>query len=285
MSEYTLIRRCFISCRISSLNEVEQFVHKKSVQGVSDGRVHSVKRVVCAYNADTKDARIYLEIERIPEEVLISCMNEMGITSVNVDSFSYDDWRSGSANALASVCRSAEVSGFQLVRSDTGSYEVPIGSGAGNSAGVAVPFDPVDGLGGGGEEGGSSSSGQISDRSKRQRVASSVGGGGSGGIHVENLMVMDKVSTVVSSAIASAGSAVVLALASERDRREIAEKRLLELEMKQLMVEERGKYEAEIRVVELARKTLEDELKQMSLLKVTLSISMFSVLLCWSCGN
>ncbi len=114
----------------------------------------------------------------------------------------------------------------------------------------------------------------VSQASTSRRVTSPVGG--SGGMQTVDVMVMDKVSTVVSSAIASAGSAVVLALASERDRRDIAEKRLRELEMNQLMLEERGRYEAKIRKVVLECKTLEEELKQTSLLKVTLSISIFS---------
>jgi hypothetical protein len=86
-------------------------------------------------------------------------------------------------------------------------------------------------------------------RSKRQRVASPVGG--SGGMQTVNVMVMDQVNSVVSSAIASAisssGSAVVLALASERDRLNIAEKRIREMEVNQMMLEERGRYEAKIR--------------------------------------
>ena len=116
-----LIRRCFISCRVSSLQDAERFALLKSIDGV-DGRAHSIKRIVCAYNAGTKEARMYLEIERIPERVLVSFMDEFGITSVSVDTFSHAEWRSASANALTSVRETAAKEGFRFVASSESEF-------------------------------------------------------------------------------------------------------------------------------------------------------------------
>jgi len=78
-----------------------------------------------------------MEIERIPEPLLISCMDGYGITSIDIVKFSQEDWRLTSARALVSIRECALKEGFQLLESgavpfagaETGSEE---SAGAGN---------------------------------------------------------------------------------------------------------------------------------------------------------
>jgi hypothetical protein len=126
-----LIRRCFISCRIVSMQEAERFTLLKSVEGI-DGRTHLIRRVVCAYNNSTNDARLYLELERIPERVLVSFMERFGIFSVSVNTFSHEEWRSASSNAWANVHETAAKDGFCLVGSGESSLDDMESEQAGN---------------------------------------------------------------------------------------------------------------------------------------------------------
>jgi hypothetical protein len=120
-----LIRRCSIPCRIVSKIAADQFVNLNTFRGV-DGRDYSIRKIVCAYNASTKDARIYMEIERVPEAVLYSYMDSIGIKSIRIDSFSQANWRSDSATALSDVRTCAGKEGFELMETGVS----PAASGA-----------------------------------------------------------------------------------------------------------------------------------------------------------
>jgi hypothetical protein len=112
----SLIRRCFVSCRIVSLSEAERFVKVDCIRS-ADGRLFSVRKILCAYNSDSRDARMYIEAERVPEQAMVAFMEGFGITSVNVDSFGLDDWRSASASAVASVRECSQRAGYGLLES------------------------------------------------------------------------------------------------------------------------------------------------------------------------
>ena len=118
-------------CRIVSSSEAKRFVDVHSISS-ADGRLFSVRKIVCAYNSVSKDARIYIEVERVPEQVMVTFMEGFGIKSVSPDSFAFEDWRSASASALTSVLECSKQAGYELLES----------GGSGVSANAQEYVDP-----------------------------------------------------------------------------------------------------------------------------------------------
>ena len=82
------------------------------------GGYYSINYIVSAYNASTKDTRVYLESERLPEQALLDFLDSYGAGSVVVDSFG-ENWEIGSKNALISVFSCGNRDGFQMMETGT----------------------------------------------------------------------------------------------------------------------------------------------------------------------
>ena len=53
-----------------------------------NGASSAIHNMAAAYNAETKEARIYTEFERVDERVIADSLRNKGIGSVIIDSFS-----------------------------------------------------------------------------------------------------------------------------------------------------------------------------------------------------
>jgi len=71
--------------------------------------VHSVK---CAYNPETKTARIYMETDRMPESAMERYLESCGAKSIVIDSLAVEDWEAASLAALKSVTECSKTSGM-----------------------------------------------------------------------------------------------------------------------------------------------------------------------------
>jgi hypothetical protein len=102
--------------------------------------------MTAAYNVQTKEARIYVECERMNEKIIEESMCSMGAGSVIIDSLSSGDWETTSAIALNSVIKCGDRDGFSLIRSvtapraagNTGNARGSSASGSASAGGVAA---------------------------------------------------------------------------------------------------------------------------------------------------
>ena len=205
----------------------------------SNGKPFAIHSMTAAYNMNTKDTRIYAEFERMGENVVEDNMRKMGAGSFRIDTFSKDNWDSDSATALKSVIECGEGPGYTLIRygrEPLAGNQAELGvSGGGEASGDDDDHEPhtrPSGLDHGGE-------------SKRQRTASP-----SGREMVSYDVMVGTFKAVIESAVASTGSAVSSAFASERERSEQAERQVREYKLKEdrrrIEEEVAGRYRAEI---------------------------------------
>ena len=249
-----------------------------------NGASSAIHNMTAAYNAETKEARIYTEFERMDEKVIEDSLRNKGIGSVIIDSFSSENWKSASKIALDSVMECCKKPGFSLFRHGNASNEE-------NTAGASASGGEGGAGGGNGASSGeeqehnhiprpsSSSTEEESDNNKRRRTVSPEVDGG-----VKNMVpfdvMMDKMSAAMSSVVASAinSSGAVYnkerenALGSvqvEQQRRERAECQLREAEIKmaQRLINERQIIEEESAV---KYRELEAKFLETSLLKVVI---------------
>jgi hypothetical protein len=201
------IRRCYITCRVGSIYTIRDLIACGEFISAS-GAHFPVHGMTAAYNSQTKEAMIYAEFTRVDEKVVEENMTRMGALSVVINSFSKENWEAETETAIRGVLECGRKAGFTLFRHGAEPRAV-------NRMG-----DPDEGgsasTGEGGMGGGSANdddneeplpraSANEGDRSKRHRT--SFGDQTSG---------MDWAS-VISSAIASTGSAVSSAVRSERE--------------------------------------------------------------------
>jgi hypothetical protein len=90
-----------------------EFIQTKQIKKVKDG-FYQVNSIISAYNTATKDARVYMETERLNEQAIIAHLETCFAGSVIVDSFG-ENWETGSQNALASVRECGSKEDFKLV--------------------------------------------------------------------------------------------------------------------------------------------------------------------------
>jgi len=80
------------------------------------GREYEVSSMVGAYNTSTKEANIYMEVERTQKSSFIKYMESLGAFSVQIKTFSHVNWRVKSSDALAFVIEFANKTGLTLVK-------------------------------------------------------------------------------------------------------------------------------------------------------------------------
>jgi len=108
-----MVRRCHISCRVESANVMGEIIACNAFTSLNK-KSFSIYFMVAAYNAETKDARIYAESERVSERIIDHQLQTMGAGSVVIDSFSSGDWEMASEAAFNSVIECGAKPGYSL---------------------------------------------------------------------------------------------------------------------------------------------------------------------------
>ena len=107
------VRRCHISCRVESANVMGEIIACNAFTSLNK-KTFSIYFMAAAYNAETKDARIYAESERVSERIIDHQLQTMGAGSVVIDSFSSGDWEMESEAAFNSVIECGAKPGYSL---------------------------------------------------------------------------------------------------------------------------------------------------------------------------
>jgi hypothetical protein len=296
------VRRCHITCRFESV-EVLKSVTTCGQFIASNGKPFAIHSMTAAYNMNTKDTRIYAELERMGGNVVEDNMRKMGAGSFDIDTFSKDKWEADSARALKSVIECGEGPGYTLIRygrEPLAGNQAELGvSGEGEASDDDDDHEPhtrPSGLDGGKSKGGSGAqagcgsarkTSEASDeeeesmpcsrptggQSDRERGKRRRTGGEGGEIMISFDTMFDKITTtmssVVASSIASSGSVCkaerdnsMRLVQVEQERREDAENQLRKLqdEFRQKVSDERREFENEAVV---RQRGLEDEIKKL----------------------
>jgi hypothetical protein len=165
-------RRCHISCRIESVYVTREIISHSHFTA-TNGKHFLIHNMTAAYNAQTKEARIYAEFERVGENVIEDNMQALGAVSALIDSFSSDDWENASKIAFTSVVECGTKTGFSLFKHGTepkaGIRDEPADGGYGGGAKDVQDDDA---------EQRPRPSGSDGEKNKRRRTVSPDGGGG-----------------------------------------------------------------------------------------------------------
>lgn len=105
------IRRCHIVCCMEDVGAVENCLNKTTIPG-RFSIVYAVQSVKCAYNPETKTARIYMETDRMPESTMERYLKSCGASSIVIESLAVEDWESASFAALKSVVECSKKDGM-----------------------------------------------------------------------------------------------------------------------------------------------------------------------------
>lgn len=108
------IRRCHVVCYMEDKESLENCLNVATIAGRSSME-YAVQSVKCAYNQDTKTARIYMETERMPESTMERYLESCGAKSVVIDSLAVEDWEAASVAALRSVIECSKAAGVLLM--------------------------------------------------------------------------------------------------------------------------------------------------------------------------
>jgi hypothetical protein len=103
------------------------------IRKIRDG-YYSISCMVGVYNATTKDTRIYMETDRLPEHALLNFFEACGAGSIDYDSFG-DCWVTGSVAALSDVRKCAEKEGFKIMETGVSAAAGARSGGESNRAG------------------------------------------------------------------------------------------------------------------------------------------------------
>lgn len=145
---YTKIRRCHITCRVDSLQAMNDIVKHDKIITAND-KEYAIHRLVAAYSSHTKEARVYAEFDRTHEKIVEEHMHNMGAGSVIIDSFPREDWENASEIALNSVLECGSRPGFLLIRQENETSngnireEEGIDAGGRNSSDDDLPEGPA----------------------------------------------------------------------------------------------------------------------------------------------
>jgi hypothetical protein len=91
------------------------------------GNTSKIHHITASYNSHTKEAYLYMELQRADKKYLESHMIHMGATSVNIKTFSADNWVEESFNALNAVKSYASYGDFVLVQTASSPHALFIG--------------------------------------------------------------------------------------------------------------------------------------------------------------
>jgi len=111
-----VLRRCFFHCFRASKTLLENHVIARE-----NGPNYKIKCMISAFNTITKEAYVYMEVEKIKQTVLQTSIEGIGATEVHIDTFSRDEqgkqsmFNAESAAALFSVHSYARKHGWILV--------------------------------------------------------------------------------------------------------------------------------------------------------------------------
>jgi len=76
---------------------------------------YEVKCMISAFNPTSTEAHIYAEFERVKSNLLERALERHGATGIGIESFTLQDYLTGSGNALRFVLTKATETGFQLI--------------------------------------------------------------------------------------------------------------------------------------------------------------------------
>jgi hypothetical protein len=88
-------------------------MNSTQIRKIRDG-YYSISCMVGVYNATTKDTRIYMETDRLPEHALLNFFGACGAKTIDYDAFG-EEWVSGSMTALSEVRKCGGKDGFTLM--------------------------------------------------------------------------------------------------------------------------------------------------------------------------
>jgi len=105
------VRLVSIRCYGASENMLRHFRIPKEKSNGS----YEVKCMISAFNETSKEAHIYAEFERVKFNLLERALERHGATGIGIESFTLQDYLTGSGNALRFVLTKADQPGFRLI--------------------------------------------------------------------------------------------------------------------------------------------------------------------------
>ena len=93
----------------------EQLLRQLKIPKEKSSGSYEVKCMISAFNPTSKEAHIYAEFERVKSNLLERALERHGATGIGIDSFTLQDYLTGSGNALRFVLTKSAEPGFQLI--------------------------------------------------------------------------------------------------------------------------------------------------------------------------
>ena len=134
------VRLCYIQCfRASELLLTQMIIPKER-----SGGQYKIKCMISAFNDQTQEAWIYMEIEQIRITLLEKAMVYQGFTSVLVDSFSCKDYATAASKGYKTVKKKSSQPGFRLItRGSPSSYVLQTADAVQNTEDNGIPLDVI----------------------------------------------------------------------------------------------------------------------------------------------